>query len=179
MQLLKKDMKKEISFWLIPEETQKTHFQKLINKYAKIYDAPSFEPHMTIYKEALTEKDAIKAIRDVAQTSQRLEMKIGGVDYSNKIFKTLYLFFKNSKSAQVISQNLKTASSGTSNFRLAPHLSLLYKKMNEKEQKKLAKDLSLPFASVIFSEIVAVRTEVGIKIKKDVEDWQILSGVSL
>ena len=42
-----------IAYWLIPSEPAHSFFQRIINDLARRYDAPVFEPHVTIMSERI------------------------------------------------------------------------------------------------------------------------------
>ena len=55
-----------IAYWLIPSEPALSFFQRIINDLACRYDAPVFEPHVTIHVGADQADAAARAIEKAA-----------------------------------------------------------------------------------------------------------------
>ncbi len=60
-----------------------------------------------------------------------------------------------------------------------PHVSLLYKKLPRATKKELAAVMKLPFRTVVFDSIAAVRCVSPSRTAADVESWRILGKKSL
>ena len=69
-----------IAYWLIPTEPAYTYFQAVINYLARRYDAPVFEPHLTIHVgpnragvARRTLSDAVPRLKPIRLDSLRID----------------------------------------------------------------------------------------------------------
>ena len=165
-------MEKDISFWLVPKKEEKDYFQKIIDRLALKYDGPSFEPHVTIYAGRSNIENVISVAEEIAKNANEICMKITGISYSDVISKTLFVTFEDSKELTILSDELKEKSKNPSDYKLAPHLSLLYKKLKESTKKELAREINLSYETVKLDEFVVVSADTGVETKEDVEAWK-------
>ena len=56
-----------------------------------------------------------------------------------------------------------------------PHLSLIYQKMPEAEQKRLAAEIQVPFSTVTFDRIAATRCRLPVATAADVAAWETIT----
>src|SRR5216117_1193270 len=82
-----------IAYWLIPADPAHSFFQGVINDLARRYDAPLFEPHVTIHVGANHAEAAERALSEAARTSNRIKLKALGIDHSDVFIKTLFVQF--------------------------------------------------------------------------------------
>ncbi|NER49306.1 MAG: cyclic phosphodiesterase-like protein [Symploca sp. SIO1A3] len=163
----------KISFWLIPSEEDRVFFQRIIDNLAQEYDAPSFTPHVTIYSGEYTPDDnpaevIDQSIKDIKSFSLKVE-KLG---YTEEFTKTLFVQFSPCATLSQISETIRSRLSKPSQYILNPHLSLIYRKLNETIKKNLTNSLSLNKSEVFFNEVRAISTPALITNKEDVENWQ-------
>ncbi len=123
-------------YWLIPAKSQRDFFSETIRILSKQFNAPCFEPHLTIIvtPEIALEKLTVDLARETRSRA---------------------------KSAH------------------DPHLSLIYKKMPTSAKKELASAIQLPFSTVLFNSIKAVRCALPTKTRSDVEAWRVVAKKSL
>jgi len=163
-----------IAYWLIPAEPAHRFFQDLINELARRYDAPVFEPHVTIYAVA-DSTDAIdttpsKAARDCEPiVLQALE-----VSHSDEFVKTLFVEFGLNSKLRQFNQVIRNAAQNPSDYDLKPHLSLLYKRMSVQTRRRLARSIQMPFSQVLFDSLKAVRCVSPTQSRADVEAWHVV-----
>jgi len=62
-----------IAYWLIPSEPAHSFFQRIINDLARRYDAPAFEPHVTIHVGADRADAAEKALEETARENKLID----------------------------------------------------------------------------------------------------------
>ena len=60
-----------------------------------------------------------------------------------------------------------------------PHVSLVYKKIPHATKKGLVAVLRLPFRTVVFDSVAAVRMTLPVRTRADVENWKIVAKESL
>ena len=82
-----------IAYWLIPSEPAHSFFQRTINDFAHRYDAPVFEPHVTIHVGADRPDAAENALGDAARECKRIGLTPLGIDQSDEFIKTLFVQF--------------------------------------------------------------------------------------
>ena len=168
-------MKTKVSFWLIPSDEDRAYFQEIINTLAQEYDAPSFTPHVTIYSgEYATEESPTALIEKAIQEVQSFSLKIDKLLYTDEYTKSFFVQFHPSSILSQISETLRNSSQMPSEFALNPHLSLIYKHLNEVIKQGLMTRLSLPKSEVLFDEVQVIVTSDKVQDREDVESWKII-----
>lgn len=164
-----------LAYWLIPTEPACSYFQNVINDLAQRYDAPVFEPHVTIHVGA-NYRDAVdEVLSKAAQGCERIALQALKVGSSSEFIKTLFVQFCVTTQLQQLNQNIRVAAQDSSDYKLNPHLSLLYKRMSIQDRRLLAHSLEVPFAEVTFDSLKAVRCISPTKSRADVEAWRVLA----
>ena len=168
-----------IAYWLIPSEPTHVFFQRTINDLARRYDAPVFEPHVTIHVGEDNAHAATQALTNAARkcTSIRLTPLRG--DQSDQFIKTLFVQFAMSAELRKISDIIREAANDSSPYELKPHLSLLYKNLAAATRRKLATSISVPLSEVSFNAIKAVRCVSPTQSRADVEAWHVVAAAFL
>jgi hypothetical protein len=163
---------------LVPAEPAKTFFIATIASLAAKFDAVVFEPHLTIHvTNSSLEEPAIVLRRTVATSPYRL--KVRNIDSSDAFTKTLFLQFEADTRLAQLSEKLRRASGSGDDYQLNPHLSLIYKKMEGDEKRKIAQSIQLPFVDVLFDSAKAVISPAEIQSRADVEAWRVVAEHSL
>ena len=164
-----------VAYWLCPAEPAQSYFAASIGDLAARYDAPAFEPHLTIYVTKAERETPERVLSKVAQRRRRYQLPIRGLDYSDKFTKTLFIQFAPNKELTRFSEDLRRASVSQNDYELNPHLSLIYKEMDQETKGQLAASITLPFTEVIFDTVKAVLSPVEIQSRKDVEAWRVVA----
>ncbi len=167
-------MSQRISFWLIPAEPERSILEKIIRDLARRFDAPVFEPHLTLYSGPGDERDNLDEIiaRSTVGISE-VVLRTSGVAHSNQFTKTLFLNFELNETVVKIANDLKEHSADQDGYELKPHLSLLYAEIQEDVKERLSRELSIPTA-VRFDSLRAVSTGIRTVSKAEVEEWRVL-----
>jgi 2'-5' RNA ligase len=164
-----------IAHWLIPAEPAHCFFQDLINDLARRYDAPVFEPHVTIYVGA-NSTDALETVLSkAAQDFTPIVLQAIEVSHSDEFIKTLFVEFGLNTKLLQLNQVLRSAAQDSSDYDLKPHLSLLYKRMSAQTRHQLARSIEVPFSQVVFDSLKAVRCVSPTQSRADVEVWRVVS----
>jgi 2'-5' RNA ligase len=170
------DMAEDIvTYWLTPAEPARSYFSSLISDLAARFDAPVFEPHVTVYVTNADRENPNTVLTDVMSQRHEYRLAIRGLDYSDKFTKTLFLQFAPDPGLARLSQDLQRASASRTDYELNPHLSLLYKDMDQETKRGLAASIALPFTDVIFDRVKAVVSRATISSRKDVEAWRVVA----
>jgi len=168
-----------IAYWLIPAEPARSFFQGLINELAQQYDAPVFEPHVTVFVGENRIGAAHRALSQVALEGQPPNMKTLGIDQSDEFIKTLFAQFAPNRLLRQINETIRDAAKDSSRYDLKPHLSLLYKYMPATARRELADSIKLPFPEVIFDSLKAIRCISPTQSSSEVEAWRVVAAKSL
>jgi len=168
-----------IAYWLIPCEPAHTFFQRVINDLAHRYDAPVFEPHVTIHVGADGGDTVKKAVADAARECELIGLTPFGIDQSDQFTKTLFMQFATSAGLQKINDMIREVANDSSPYELKPHLSLLYKNLAAATRCELTASINVPLFDVTFDAIKAVRCISPTTSAADVEAWRVVAAASL
>jgi 2'-5' RNA ligase len=168
-----------IAYWLIPSEPGHSFFQRIINDLAGRYDAPVFEPHVTIHVGAYRADAAKNALGDAARECKRIALTPLGIDQSDEFIKTLFVQFGMNAELRKINNMIREAANDSLQYELNPHLSLLYKNLAAQTRRELAASINVPFFEVTFDAIKAVRCVSPTESGADLEAWHVVAAASL
>jgi 2'-5' RNA ligase len=168
-----------IAYWLIPAEPARTFFRSLITDLARSYDAPVFEPHVTVHVGANQVQSAEHAVSHGARESRPITLQALRIDGSDQFTKTLFVQFAPEKVLQRLNAMIRKAAEDSRRYELKPHLSLLYKALPAATRSKLASSISIPFAEVTFDALQAVRCVSPTQTRADVEAWDVVTTAML
>jgi 2'-5' RNA ligase len=164
-----------IAYWLLPSEPAYSFCRRIIGDLARQYDAPVFEPHVTIHVAA----DRPDAARNVLGTAARTCKLIGltplGTDQSDQFIKTLFVQFAMSAELRQINEIIREAAKDSFQYELKPHLSLLYKNLPAATRRELAASIAVPFSDIVFDTVQAMRCVSPTQTRTDVDAWLVLA----
>lgn len=169
--------KTAIVYWLLPAKPKRDLFCEVIRILRKEFRAPTFEPHLTLFVTTKKSGSPGSFLEQIRARPIRLEVR--SVASSEKFTKTLFVRFKSSSALRRLVKELAAASKCPAKVPRDPHVSLLYKKVPSGTKRELAKIIRLPFRSVRFDSIAAVRMRLPVRIGADVEKWKIVARKSL
>src|SRR5437764_13711938 len=98
-----------IAYWLIPAEPAHSYFQGAIEDLARRYDAPLFEPHVTIHVGAHYPDAAEKALSRIARERQPIHLKAVRIGHSDEFIKTLFVQFAPNRKLRHLNAIIRTA----------------------------------------------------------------------
>lgn len=160
-----------IAFWLMPAREEKAFFAGLIAQLGARFDAPVFEPHVTLFGGAIDQESALERLKGTAAASSACQLEIDQISISEAYTKTLFVQFRASPGASSLSAAL---SSECGDYHFDPHLSLLYKDMGLAMKEHLAREIQPPFERVSFDALKVITCPAEIRRRKDVEAWRTL-----
>ena len=167
-----------IAYWLIPAEPAHSFFYRIIDDLARRYDAPVFEPHVTVYV-GMDRSDSIRAaLSESARECSQVKLKPFGIQQSDEFVKTLFVQFESSAELRQLNQIIRDAAQDSSQYELKPHLSLLYNNMEAAARQELAASIVVPFSEISFDKMKAVRCVSPTQSRADVEAWRVLATTS-
>jgi hypothetical protein len=154
--------------WLLPAAPARQFYRQLIARLAAECDAPLFEPHLTLGLR----RNATERLEPIA--AQPIELRVLGIDTSDKFSKTLFVRLKTTPELQALRDSL-----GVEILSFDPHVSLLYKNLPPLEKTRLASSITLPFACTSFDLVQMVRCPSPTVSRADVEAWQVIASEEL
>jgi len=164
-----------IAYWLIPAETARSFFQAVINDLAGRYDAPGFDPHVTVHVGSNRAGAAESALSEAARICKPINLKALEIGHSSEFIKTLFVQFALNAELRQLNEITRDAARDSSQYELKPHLSLLYKKMPAAARRELAGSIKVPFSEVTFDALKAVRCVSPTHSRADVEAWRVVA----
>jgi hypothetical protein len=164
-------------YWLIPAEPKRELFRELIRILAEQFDAPRFEPHLTLLVTAEDRRVPKQILEQIDASS--IQLRLRKISFSSKFTKTLFVRFKSNNALKNLIVDLRRASKARGKFVRDPHVSLLYKEIPVAVKKELAATIRLPFNEVVFDSMKAVRCHLPVRNRADVEAWRIVAAKSL
>ena len=164
-----------ITYWLCPAEPARSHFAALIRELAGRFDAPVFEPHVTIYVTKAEGQKRAETLKRVLSKQRPYCLSVTSLDYSAKFTQTLFVRFAPDAGLARLSKDLRHTSASLSDYELNPHLSLLYKTMDSETKRELAGSIRLPFGEATFDTVKAVLSPARIESREDVESWRVVA----
>jgi len=138
-------------------------FRELIRILAKQFDAPRFEPHLTL----------CRAQDRQLPTRGPIRLRVREIACSPQYTKTLFVRFEPNESLRKLVVDL-----GGKSIR-DPHLSLIYKSLPAAIKREVAATIHLPFRSVVFDAIKIASCISPTETRRDVEAWQIVASKRL
>jgi 2'-5' RNA ligase len=172
-------MSTAIAYWLIPTELTRGFLEKLIADLARRYDAPVFEPHVTLYVGADRAEVVDQIVSQAATGQEPIQLEVLDVRHSGLFTKTLFLQLALSAKLQRLSELLRQRSLPSCPYHLDPHISLLYRRMSLAARREIARSIRLPFSEVVFDSICAVRCTSPTRNRAEVEAWRVIATKSL
>jgi 2'-5' RNA ligase len=164
-----------LAYWLIPAEPAGSYFNSLIRDLARRFDAPIFEPHVTLYVTESQNEDPGGLLRTTFRNIKPPRFSITTTNYSDEFTKTLFVEFRPDELLAELNRKLRAGSASQREYPLNPHLSLIYKTMSRDQKRDLAASITLPFTAVCFDSVKAVISPANIKSREDVEAWRVVA----
>ena len=164
-------------YWLLPAKPQRELFCDLVTILRKEFRAPNFEPHLTLFSIGKDRQPPKKTLQQMR--GRRIRLTARGVGFSPTFTKTLFVRFKASPELRKLVADFGRVTKSRVKAPSDPHVSLVYKKIPRATKKSLAAVLKLPFRTVVFDSIAAVRCVSPSRTAADVKSWKILGRKSL
>ncbi len=170
---------KQLVIWLCSSKSDA--LAALIRQFSNELDAPVFHPHITLLGSVKTQDtDAyITAVENACSDCKPIEVSLGAIGYEPIIWRSLYYHAAPKDSLvdmhQILSQQLQHFGARSDNY-FMPHLSLVYKEMEEQQQLKIIESYSslLHHRILLFDEIRIMEF-----IPDDIEGWSTIKIIPL
>lgn len=157
--------------WLIPSTEDRIILEKIIFNLADKYNAPKFIPHITTFGLNSVALDKLEYIvSNSIKNMKSFNVSTLNLGYSDNIWKTLFINVQMNSNLEIIFKNLQKQLGTTFHYDYNPHISLIYKKLLDKEKKFLSKNLEIPDKVKINK--IAIQ-----KFFQDITKWKIVKEI--
>ncbi len=163
----------------MPAEPARSFFASVIADIAERFEAPLFEPHVTIYAGGQRDENTDEVLSRVLDETGPIRLLIRGILCSTQFTKTVFVQFQPHPALSQLCRALQQASASPDEYQLNPHLSLIYKKMTCSAKTDLAASVRLPFTDVIFDSAKAIISPARVESPEDVEAWRVAAAQTL
>jgi 2'-5' RNA ligase superfamily protein len=160
-----------VAYWLIPAEPMRRFLAGTIAELAAHFEAPLFEPHVTVYATRIGNDDPAEVLTRALSDCNSFRLSVRDIQGSDEFVRTLFLQFEPSPQLAKLSQTLQQASALHDEYQLNPHMSLIYKTMPQAMRMEVAASVSLPFTEVHFDSAKAISGPAQVGSRQDVEAW--------
>jgi hypothetical protein len=168
-----KDDAQLLAFWLTPAEPGRGFFHSVVDDLAARYDAPVFEPHLTLFSTGFDHAFDFAPLEQIPMPHE-IELKIDSVQHSDRYTKTLFVRFPPSAELMVLRRDLAKAAGQELPEDYDPHVSLIYKEISPNERSDLAGSIEFPFEFVRFDAVKAISSPAKIESGAEVKAWRSL-----
>lgn len=162
----------ELGIWLLPAEPARSELAERIRELARQYDAPVFDPHITLYSGASEPFDAEAVLERVIAGLPALRVRTRGTAQTPQLFKTAFVQFERSPALNELAARAQSALPFKSDYTFDPHLSLIYKRLPEAVRADIARGYEPPAEIACEAVCVVVPGAGG---WEDVASWQRLA----
>ena len=152
-----------------PEDS--SPFQSIIDELAVQHDAPNFPPHLTLHAGPTSRKgNPRKILESILPEQVPAKLVATGVDTSNRLAMTLFLRCRMEPELLALHAFVREQSPA-SEYRLDPHVSLLYADLPFSDKQALTNELTTPLEEIRFDRIRIVEHPSTIESKEDIMDF--------
>ena len=161
----------KLAFWLIPETQAREFFATIIGELARRFDAPVFEPHLTLLGAIANDDKTRRVFRNLI-VAPNYALEIAGIHFSERHTQTLFVRFHLSEKLRELHRALGQALDLENTDDFDPHLSLLYKEMPLAQLEELARNIKLPFQRVSFAGLKLIAHPPTVTRREDVKAFR-------
>ena len=184
--------RRPFAVWLLPDQASSRRWQTAIDRLATSHDGPAFAAHVTLHVGTLPGLlDPLPALRDVASRAAPLILEASANEESDSYFKALYAPFRGPNSALEALESLReeligawtaterlppaahdtAVATALADYRLDPHLSLLYANLDPEQRASLARSHDAAGSLVRFDRLAVVMPRPGTQDLGSVDKW--------
>lgn len=132
------------AIWLTFSKNDRDFLKSVIDKISEKYNAPKFEPHITIYGLLNSKMSLIDSvIKEVSQNSNSFLVKKSEILQSDVLWKTVYIELEMNQQLRIIHNSLKKYFEKILKYEFSPHISLIYKILPIEEKIKIINELNI------------------------------------
>jgi hypothetical protein len=168
-----------LAYWLGPAKPAHNFFASTLGELATRFDAPIFEPHVTVYAARSGNENPAEVLSKALAGCKAFQLSVRGIRWSEEFTKSVFVRFEPNAALSWLSHALRQASVLHDEYQLDPHLSLIYKDMGRESKTDVVNSIRLPFNEVLFDCAKAVVCPTPIRSREDVEAWRVVATQSL
>ena len=132
------------AIWFVFENEDNRYLSQIIKKLTISYDASVFTPHITACGLIDIKIETIdKIVTDCIIEETSFIVEKNSISYSDDFWKTIFIEIKRNENLMRISKKLINSSYSFQKYEFNPHVSLIYKKINQKRQKEIVDNLRI------------------------------------
>lgn len=133
---------KGYSLWLMPTGGAYDKFSGIIKRLAEEYNAPLFEPHITLIGEIMRSEDyVLKRAKQLALGQNSFPITLNIVDYQDFYFRTLFIRAERTNLLQALHDRAKEMFGMENIPDYMPHLSVMYGNFPRAIKEQIIKDI--------------------------------------
>lgn len=159
--------------WLLPKQDDEAYLTDKIEYLCQRYDAPKFVPHITVY--GILDADLTILEESVNYAIQKISpFIVRKIDLrqSDNVWKSIYIEIESNQNLDSIYGRLKQRLSHYCDCQFAPHISLIYRKLDTLEKLKIISEIEIKNEFVI--DKIAI-----LEFSENVKEWKIPKSISL
>ena len=161
------------AIWLTFSKNDREYLKKIIDTISENYQAPKFEPHITVYGLVDSEESFLdKIVQKMALNCNSFLVTRSEILQSDELWKTVYIELKMNNQLELINNNLRKYLKKISKYEFNSHISLIYKILSIKEKVKIISGLDIKNEFVIDKLVIQ-------KFFPNIEKWQIVKEYNL
>ena len=168
-----------LAYWLEPAQAARDFFAAAIAELAARFDAPLFEPHVTVYAGRKGDENPEEMLRGALANCEPFRLSVRDIQCSDEFTKTVFVQFEPSPELLRLNRALQQGSTLHDEYQLNPHLSLIYKEMTLEARVDVATSVRVPFTEVLFDSAKAIVCATPIRLRADVEAWRVVAAQRL
>jgi 2'-5' RNA ligase len=146
-----------VAFWLVPAPRDHARLRCMIDALAGEFDAPPFEPHVTLHVGRGVSADVEAPLRKIAASIRPFELTAAATGHGENRFKAVFVEFEQDPRPAALHEALHDAMASPAEYCLSPHLSLIYQVLPEPTRRNLAIRNTLLGERIAFDHLAAVR----------------------
>lgn len=160
------------ALWLLPEAQRAALFQQSVAQLAQRYNAPIFEPHITVYGGHTRDLEQTKA-HFYALPATPLTLRYAGTFQSERFTQTYGLRLQAPADLAALSRSMADhRANGPNVYQLRPHMSLIYAQLPATSRQSLAEAARFTFDQLVCDRLALV-TPGADDDWHGVADWQV------
>ena len=83
-----------MAYWLLPAEQERTFFASMMAELASRFDAPLFEPHLTVYASRKGDENPEKVLSGALAGCEPFRLSVRDIQCSDEFTKTVFVQFE-------------------------------------------------------------------------------------
>lgn len=132
------------SVWLVPQKEDKEYLDGIIRELAQKYDSPIFIPHITLFVDVKMAEDRLKSLtEEIFSGIKPFVVRKKDLNQSDNFFKTVFIEFEQNEIFKKLYDEFSIQVEQRDFSLFKPHLSLIYKEINENERLDIVKGLHI------------------------------------